>query len=281
MHAAGGPRAVRDGVLLGGVVLAERPAAGRLRGGLEDRVVAEAATPARLARDPAAARPPSIDEAQAARGGGVRQGQGEDADVAGATPLRRQPGQLAQELGVVLGVGGVRAGVSARVDAGPALELGDLDPGIVGERRQAGRARGKAGLDPGIRLERQAVLDRLARDPEVVEGDELQGRDVEQLAELPELVRRAGRDDDPARRRSGGDGSARAAGRGPAQRRTFESASAWASNSFPSPTWARSSRASTRARSNGAPSAVPWSSTYVPASVPTTLKSTAARESSG
>ena len=37
---------------------------------------------------------------------------------------------------------------------------------------------------------------------------------------------------------------------------------------------------SSAGRSNGLPSAVPWSSTYAPASVPTTLKSTSARESS-
>ncbi len=54
----------------------------------------------------------------------------------------------------------------------------------------------------------------------------------------------------------------------------------WASNSCDRPEDARSSRPSIAARSKGLPSAVPWTSTNVPASVPTTLKSTSARESS-
>ena len=44
-HPPGGPGAVRDRVLLGRRPQPERPAAGRLRGGLEDRVVAEPAVP--------------------------------------------------------------------------------------------------------------------------------------------------------------------------------------------------------------------------------------------
>ena len=65
-----------------------------------------------------------------------------------------------------------------------------------------------------------------------------------------------------------------------AQRLTVASTSACAANSVSSPAVARSIRPSIAARSNGLPSAVPWTSTNVPLSVPTTLKSTSARESS-
>jgi hypothetical protein len=250
-------------------VLAERPATGGLGSGLEDRVVAEAAAPARRGRDPAAAGSPPAQESQAPGRRRIRDREAEHAHVPGAASRRRQARELRQQLRVVLGIGGVRAGKAAGPDPGPAIEGVDLDPRVVGQGRQAGRASREAGLDPGVRLERLAVLDRLALDAEVVERDELDLRQREELAQLAQLVARARRDDEP---RAPGDG---------AQRRTFASASACASNSLPRPRFARSSSSSTRVRSNGAPSAVPWSSTYVPASVPTTLKSTAAWESSG
>src|SRR4029079_9704019 len=118
----------------------------------------------------------------------------------------------------------------------------------------------EAGLDAGIRLERQAVLDGLPRDAEVVQRHEIRAVDPEQVQQLPQLVRRA-RGDDDARLREATVAAV--------QRRTEGSAVAWASNSRASPPSARSRRLSTRLRSNGSPSAVPWSSMYVPASVPT------------
>jgi hypothetical protein len=75
----------------------------------------------------------------------------------------------------------------------------DLEPGVIGERRQARGARGEAGLDPGVGLEREPVLDRLAFDAELIERDEPRLVDSEELAELAELVVGARRDDDAPR----------------------------------------------------------------------------------
>jgi len=187
--------------------------------------------------------------------------------------------ELAEQSNVVLLVGRVGASIATRPDARPALQGVDLEAGIIGEGRQAGRSSGKPGLDPGIRLEREAVLDRLSFDAEIVKGDEVDAVDIEQLPELAKLMGRA-RGDDDARSCERGGHSATGAVQGP-QRRTVERAAACASNSFSRPVWARSRRLSTRARSKGLPSAVPCSSTYLPASVAMTLKSTSAFESSG
>ena len=67
-------------------------------------------------------------------------------------------------------------------------------------------------------------------------------------------------------------------GRGHAAARAI--ASRCRANSFCMPSSASERSRSMAARSNGLPSAVPCTSTYVPASVATTLKSTSARESS-
>ena len=130
--------------------------------------------------------------------------------------------------------------------------------------------RREAGLDPGVRLERRAGLVDVAVDRRGRRGvtSSALGH-VEQVAQLRELVGRVRRDDE-----------ARTGRRRDAQRLTVARTSAWAANSCSSPDVARSIRPSIAARSNGLPSAVPWTSTNVPASVPTTLKSTSARESS-
>jgi hypothetical protein len=163
---------MRDGVLLGGAVLPERPAAGTLPRRLEQRVVAEAAAPARLERDPPARRPAAGPDVQTGGCTRLRQGEGEGAHVASAPPRHRHLRELAEQLRVVLLVGRVRARVAPGADAGQATERLDLDARVIGERRQAGRSRGEACLDPGVRLEGQAVLDRLAADAELVERDE-------------------------------------------------------------------------------------------------------------
>ena len=72
----------------------------------------------------------------------------------------------------------------------------DLDPRVVGQCGQPGRLRREARLDPGIRLERQAVLDRVARHTELVEGHEVRVPQGQQFAQLAQLVGRAGRDHD-------------------------------------------------------------------------------------
>ena len=58
-----------------------------------------------------------------------------------------------------------------------------------------------------------------------------------------------------------GEGAVEAPGHDHGQRRTVASAAACASNSVRRPSFARSSSSSSDARSNGLPSAVPWSST--------------------
>ena len=253
-----------DRVLLVGAVLAEGSATGALTSWLKQRVVAEAATPARLERDPAARRPAPDEHAEPARGRLIVEGEGQRADVARAAALDGHVRELAQQLRVVVVIRGVRAGVSPRANAGCPAEYLDLDARVVGERWQAGQSGREPGLDPSVRLERQAILDRLARRVQVVERDELDTFEVEQRSELAQLVRRAGGNDEAP----GG------------QRRTEASTVAWASKRRASPVSARSSIVSTRPRSNGRPSAVPCSSMYVPESVPTTFMSTSAWESS-
>ena len=242
-------------MLLRRAVLAERSAARLLRSGLEDRVVAESAGPSRRCRDPAAGRPPPGQDLQATPTlrDGRRQGQREDADVPCTAAGRWQAVERGEELRVVLRVSRGLARVAPRPDARAAIERVHLEAGVVGQRRQAGRPGGEAGLDAGVRLERQAVLDRVTPNPELIERDEVQVVKAfrgEQLPQLAQLVGRPRRDDQPA-----------AAPLGRGQRRTVASAAAWASKRRVRPVWARSSRASTRARSNGLPSAVPWSST--------------------
>ena len=263
-HVARGAATMRDRVLLVRRVQTERAPARRLARGLEQRVVAEAAAPARTERDPAAGGAAPRDDPKTSWRPGLGDREREDAHVAGAPALRREGGELGDELGVVLGVGCVRAGVATRQDARAPAQGLDLKAGVIGEGGQARGPRGEAGLDARVRLERQPVLDRLPGDPEVVERDEVRALQPEQPAELADLVLRARRDDElPG-----------------AQRRTVASAAACASNRRASPVSARSRSDSTRLRSNGRPSAVPCSSMYVPASVPTTFMSTSARESS-
>jgi hypothetical protein len=129
----------------------------------------------------------------------------------------------------------------------------------------------EARLEPGVRLERPPVLDGLdpGRNPGLVERDEVDVERAEELAQLAQLVRGPGGDDDPR--------TDRRIGR---YRRTFASASACAANRRSRPPFARSRSASMSERANGLPSAVPWSSTNVPASVATMFMSTSARESS-
>src|SRR6478672_9519587 len=65
---------MRDPILVLGAPLTERPAAGRLALGLEDRVVAEAAAPARAGRDASEAFASHGDERLALEPGVVREG---------------------------------------------------------------------------------------------------------------------------------------------------------------------------------------------------------------
>ena len=210
-------------------VLAEGAAAGRLAGWLEDRVVAEAAAPARLDRDPAAAGPAAHVTIRRPPGGrGVRQREREHADVARA----RAPSARSRRAPRGAWRCSPRpwrpvAGVAARPDTRRAAERVDLEPGIVGQGRQAGGADAKRALIAGVGLERLAVLDRLAGDAEVVERDELDaGR-----AEAARAARAACGPTACATSERGGRRSPSA----PGQRRTVASAVAWASNRRASP----------------------------------------------
>jgi len=212
-------------MLLRGAVLAERAPAGGLRRGLEDRVVAEAAGSERPGGDPAAGRasPRHDVEAAAAIRDRPGQGKGQHADVAGTPTLRRQAFEGGEELRIVLFVGRRLAGIAPGPNARSTAEGIDLQSRVIGEGRQAGGAGREAGLDPGVRLESQAVLDRVAGNAQLIERSEVevgQPLEREQLPELAQLVGRARRDDEPA-----------AAPRRSGQRRTVASAAACASNS--------------------------------------------------
>jgi hypothetical protein len=267
---------MRDRVFLGGRPLAERAAPGRLPVRLEDRVVAEAAAAARRGRDPAAGR--ATDEADrhgiARAGTGARRREREHAHVPRAAAFGREAVKLGEELRVVVEVGRGRSRVPPGPHAGSPVEGVDLETGVVGEGRQPGPPRTEPGLDPGVRRERLAGLLGVVGDAQVVEADELAALEPEELAQLAELVDRVGRDEE-ARTRHRPTRHRRTR-----HRRTVARISVWAANRRSSPDEARSISPSIACRSNGLPSAVPWTSTNVPASVPTTLKSTSARESS-
>ena len=88
-------------------------------------------------------------------------------NAASATVLKRarrapaavlQQRQLAQQLGDVVGVGGVLAGVAGRVDPGRAAQGVHLQPGVVGHRRRPGRRHQGARLQAGVADQRVGVL---------------------------------------------------------------------------------------------------------------------------
>ncbi len=89
--------------------------------------------------------------------------------------------ELAQQLGVVLPVGGVVASVATRVDPGSPIERVDLQTGIVGQRRQTGALGVVARLDGGIALERLRILDRLTLDADLVRRHQRHVGEVQQL----------------------------------------------------------------------------------------------------
>ena len=106
-------------MLLGRSPQAQRPATGRLRRGLEDRVVAEPAAPARLRGDPSATRAACGDEPDtAARAREIGECQRQHAHVPSAPFLRRQPAQRIQQLVVVRGVRRMLARVTTSAQTG-------------------------------------------------------------------------------------------------------------------------------------------------------------------
>ena len=154
-------------------------------------------------RGTAAIRPRQVPRASvtgrpAARPRDVGQRQGQHADIAGAAAHGWQACQGFEQLAVVVGVGGVLAGVAPGPDAGTPVQRVHLDPGVVGQGRQAARPGAEPGFQGRVRLEGLAVLDRVAGDPDLVERDQLGAVEVQQLAEFAQLVGRA-RGDEQAR----------------------------------------------------------------------------------
>ena len=172
---------MRDRGLLPRCVFPERPAARSLAQRLEQRVVAEAAAPALVEGDPAAAGASPRRDPHPARARWVRHGDREHAYVARTAALDRHTRELAQQLRVVVRVGRVRPRIAPGANARTAAQDVDLEAGVVGERRQPGRARGEAGLDARVGLEREPVLDGLTRDAELVERDESRPAQREQV----------------------------------------------------------------------------------------------------
>ena len=84
----------------------------------------------------------------------------------------------------------------AHLNLGIALAEGvDLETGVVGQGRQAGKRGEEARLLGRVRFERIAVLDRVARNAGVVEADQPCGKRAAQVAQLAQLVRRPGRNE--------------------------------------------------------------------------------------
>src|SRR5205823_9415008 len=98
----GGAATMRDRFLLALAVLPEGAPAGALPRRFKQRVVAEAATPARLGRDPAMRGPAPGYQAQPAWCRRVGQREREHAHVARAATLQGDASELAQELRVVV-----------------------------------------------------------------------------------------------------------------------------------------------------------------------------------
>src|SRR5450830_934161 len=259
--------AVADGVLLRRGQLGAGPG---VAVGHQDQVVAESAAPARLARQRAVelADLDLLEPVRCDKGGGAR-------EVRGAV-LGADVAELVEQQAQVRGVVAVTAGPARREDARRATEHVDTQPGIVRDGGQTGVRGESPGLDQRILGERHAVLTRLRRTdvagPDDVRRVEPGDPAVEDRAQLTELVRVVGREDEPGGHPHTPPWATRVIG--PA------SAAVWIAASSMVPPSARSSSASSSRRSNGAASAVPCTSTNNPRPVTTTFMSVSARTSS-
>src|SRR5262249_8845117 len=93
----------------------------------------------------------------------LRRRERERADEAGAAPIFRQAGELIEEFPGIARIVGTLAAVARRVNSRRAAERVDLQPRIVGQRRQAGECRDRPRFFERILLVRRAVLDDLRR----------------------------------------------------------------------------------------------------------------------
>ena len=198
------------------------------------------------------------------------------ADEGGAALRPGDAGKRPEELCHVLGIACAVARIARRAHPRGAAQRVDDDAGVVGDGGQPGRGARRARLDEGVLDEGQSGLFR-GLDAEGILRDEAQpGRrqDRSQLRELS-LIRAC--EDDVHVRISSGAG--RATGDG---RRALQPARAarCISTRDAMPRCARSSIASSSARRNAWPSAVPWTSMNPPASFITTFMSVSASESS-
>ena len=161
--------------------------------------------------------------------------QREHAHVARRPTLGRQPVERREQLRVVGRVGGIGAGVALRADARTAVERVDLQPGVVGQRRQARQA----GVEPRLERAFASNVSPVSSGSPAAPTSSSETSSARSRASSSrssrELVRGARRDDEAA--------SSRATPLPPPardQRRTVAIAAAWAANSWRSPSSARS-----------------------------------------
>src|ERR1700722_7010436 len=155
------------------VELGHRDVAGVLVGE-EGGVVAEAPLAARMLSEATGAAP--LEDALYA-------GHGIDVGERAHIGERTAGGSLGEQLGEVLLVGGVLAGVAGRAHSRCAAERGRFDARVIGDAGRAGRERRGASLAEGVLLEGGAVLRRqshLIRQRIDVEAGE-QARDLATL----------------------------------------------------------------------------------------------------
>ena len=141
---------MREGVLVRRRQLGERPAVAFV--GYEHRVVAESFPALRLAGDR------SVDIAERGDLATVGEPGERDGGEAGGAVTGIDVAQQLEQLRHVAGVGGVVAGEARRTHAGCAAERVDLEPRVVGDRREPGGVAEGDGLQARVVLERGAGL---------------------------------------------------------------------------------------------------------------------------
>src|SRR5438067_2750670 len=251
-----GATAVAQAVLVGRGQLRERSA--RCLDGQEERVVAEAV------RSPGSQSDAAVHAALGAEEPAVRSAKRGGAEEVRASLLGRYRLELAQQPGAPRLVG---RRVARAVQPGASAERIDAEAAVVAERP------GPGGGGRGVRLELGVLGERLARllgrgKAQLGERAQFQIDPREQLAQLDELPRVTGRDDEDHPR----EGRSLAA--------AFSSAARCSSCSSRVPFWASATMAWSCAGVKGFFSAVPCTSSSSPAALETTLKSTSAAKSS-
>jgi hypothetical protein len=125
-------------------------------GRLKDGVVTEPARPSR--RREHATLPRTLGDERGGIVGAARER--DHALIARRAALRRHIAKLFEHLLQVGEIGRAFAGVAGRIDAGAATQRIDLDSGVVGERGEAGQARGMARFQQRVFSEGQSGFRR-------------------------------------------------------------------------------------------------------------------------